>query len=97
MSKNQNKTYTEEFKLSSAKLVIESKQTVSQIASELGVSSSTLYGWVKKLTPQSGINSYSTIDTIQEENKLLRKELARAQQEREILKKAAAYFASETR
>ena len=94
---SKNKTYTEEFKLSSAKLVIESKQTVSQIASELGVSSSTLYGWVKKLTQQSGVNSYSTIDTIQEENKLLRKELARAQQEREILKKAAAYFASETR
>ena len=48
MSKRTNKSYSLEFKPSSAKLAAESDQSVSKIAKELGVHETTLYGWVKQ-------------------------------------------------
>lgn len=98
MSKVVRKFYPEEFKQSSAKLAAESAQSISQIARDLGISPTTLCGWVKKYYPHHSPNLSSTQPTtceLEAENKRLRKELHRAKQERDILKKAAAYFAGE--
>ena len=95
MSNRKTKKYTLEFKKSSAKLAATSEQTISQTARNLGVNVNTLHGWVNKYFPNGSIHQ-TPGDNLSEELKRLRKELAKVKQERDILKKAAAYFASET-
>lgn len=95
MSKRQTNHYSEEFKQSSAKLAIESGKPVSTIANELGICSSTLYGWIQKFSTNAKTQPSSLDNNLQIELKQLRKELARVKMERDILKKAAAYFANE--
>ncbi len=96
-NKRKAKSYTNEFKQSSAKLAAESKQSISQTARDLGVSITTLHGWVSKYYPNSNqsVNLTPSTDDAQAELKLLKKKLAKVTMERDILKKAAAYFASE--
>lgn len=92
MQKRKIKSYSLEFKQSSAKLAVESDQPISQTARELGVHEVTLHGWVKRFGPSVS----GTQEDPASEIKRLRKELLRVKQERDILKKAAAYFANET-
>jgi transposase len=88
------KTYTAEFKESAVKLAVESGQPMSQTARELGLSKDTLYGWVRQYQGkrQSGQESM-TSEHLYDELKRLRREVAILREERDILKKAAAYFA----
>jgi transposase len=97
MTKRKVTNYTTEFKESSAKLAAESEQSIVQTAKELGLNISTLHGWVRKYHPNNrhGLLPSSPPDEVQVEIKRLKKELTRVTQERDILKKAAAYFASE--
>lgn len=94
MSQSKAKIYSLEFKQSSAKLAAESNQSISQTAKELGVSAPALYGWISKYYPKHPATT--SVDDAQAELKRLKKELARVKQERDTLKKAAAYFANET-
>ena len=94
MSKRKVTSYTLEFKQSSAKLAAESEQPISMTAHELGVHESTLHGWVKRYACGHKKSNLAATAT-SEELKRVKKELARVKQERDILKKAAAYFASE--
>ncbi len=97
MSDLTKKTYSEDFKRSSAKLAKESDKPTAQIAKELGLQKSTLYSWVSRYYPtQKEQQAITKEEDLLIENKRLRKELLRAQQERDILKKATAYFANET-
>lgn len=96
MAKRVVKTYPLEFKQSSAKLAAESKQPISETAKALGVHVTTLHGWVKKFHPEPTQTDKPTdIKELHEAYKRLLQENARLKQERDILKKAAAYFASE--
>lgn len=103
MSKNQKNNYSLEFKISSAQLAVESDQPIAQTARDLGVNHNTLHGWIEKyseIPPNQliGSNMSSSNKAIYfEENKRLKKELALVKQERDLLKKAAAYFAKESR
>lgn len=94
MSKRTNKKYTLEFKQSSAKLAVTADQPIHQTAVNLGVSPATLYGWVKTYHPDSK-HSNTDASNIESELKQLKKDFARVKQERDILKKAVAYFASD--
>jgi len=94
MGKRKVNDYTLEFKQSSAKLAAESNQSITQTAKDLGVNVNTLHGWVGKYARDSKDNQSEL--NIHEELKRLKKENTRLKQERDILKKAAAYFASET-
>lgn len=96
MSNKKFKSYTLEFKQASAKLAAESEQSISETARELGVSVSTLHGWIQKHYP-SKKTAAPVLSDPHEEIKALKKELARVREERDILKKATAYFANETR
>jgi transposase len=95
MSERQKaKSYTAEFKESAVKLAVESGRPLAQTARDLGVSKDTLYGWVRqyrgKPQPvQEAVNS----EHLYEELKRLRREVSILKEERDILKKAAAYFA----
>jgi len=97
MSKREVKSYTLEFKQSSAKLALAADQPISQTARELGVHITTLHGWVGKYGGVLASKTGKPEDAAYEELKRLRKENIRLKQERDILKKAAAYFASETK
>lgn len=85
--------YSPEFKTQAILLVREAKRSASEVAKELGINVNTLYNWLNSLTDKSPKKPAN--DDIMAENKRLRKELAQAELERDILKKAAAYFAKE--
>jgi transposase len=94
--------YPSEFKREAVKLAQSSDRPTSQIAAELGIKANTLYNWVSiamkdKTTPTASTEPKSkhSYQDLERENKRLTKELKRAEMEREILKKAAAYFASQ--
>jgi transposase len=96
MTRRQVTHYPNEFKESSAKLAVKSKESVSQTAKNLGVHVATLHGWIKKYYPKTTSTSKpSSQNTSLEELKQLKKENARLREECDILKKAAAYFAKE--
>jgi transposase len=100
MSKNQKNNYPLEFKVSSAQLAIDSEQPVAQTARDLGINHNTLHGWIDKYSDSNQINQKNMSNNKAacfEENKRLKKELALVKQERDLLKKAAAYFAKESR
>jgi transposase len=89
--------YTSEFKESAVKLAIENDQSVSKTAEELGVNPNTLHTWISKYRgPQVQKAGQVNDEHLYDELKRLRKENKRLTEERDILKKAAAYFAKES-
>ena len=93
-STTKSNQYTPEFRASAVKLAIESDQPISQTADELGVNPNTLHNWISKHRQLHGLNNQPTIGTSPDDQiKLLRKENKRLREERDILKKATAYFA----
>ncbi len=94
--KKQN-SYTPEFKESAVKLAIESDQPVSKTADELGVNANTLHTWIGKYRgPQVQKAGPVREEHLYEELKRLRKDNKRLTEERDVLKKATAYFARES-
>ena len=90
MSETRTK-YDEEFKKNAVKLSYASPKSVKQIADDLGISDNRLYMWRKKYTADGD----KTITAVQDDElKKLRLELAELKIERDMLKKATAYFAS---
>lgn len=86
--------YPQQFKAEAVRLVSSSSKPVSEIARELGVSYESLRHWVKQSQIDDGQREGLTTDEHQELYKL-RREVNTLRQEREILKKAAAFFARE--
>jgi transposase len=96
MSKTKRARYTLEFKLEAVRLV-QGGQSIAAVAKVLGIAEQTLHNWVKaqaagELKAQAG----KGVSAEQMEISRLRAELARVKMERDILKKAAAYFAKES-
>ncbi|WP_103896956.1 transposase [Rickettsia fournieri] len=87
--------YPAEFKESAVKLAIEPKQPFTQTARELGITKSSLYNWVHKYSKPKEVMRDD--EHLYDELKRLKKELDKVIQERDLLKKAAAYFAKEFR
>jgi transposase len=90
--------YTREFKLSAVKLVNEQGYSVPEAARSLGVDAANVRNWVENLSTKSvedGGVVPSGEGALRAELRRLRKENARLLMEREILKKAAAFFAKE--
>lgn len=91
------RTFTDEFKQDAVRLIVDEKYTFSAAAKALGVGEQSLRQWHAKLAPKpEPCGDNATVDELREENKRLRRELRRAELEREILKKATAYFAKES-
>ena len=86
--------FTREFKVSAVKLVNEQGYTVPEAARSLGVDPNCVRGWAEKFGSEAGL-APSGEGALQAELKRLRKENARLLMEREILRKAAAFFAKE--
>ena len=90
--------FTREFKVSAAGLVNEQGYTIREAARSLGVDPASVRQWVAELSPPEAGEAPSgggEGGALRAENQRLRKENARLLMEREILKKAAAFFARE--
>lgn len=85
------KGYPEEFKIEAVKQVVDRGYSVSSVATRLDITTHSLYAWIKKCGPDSSTNKEQS--DAQAEIRRLQKELKRVTDERDILKKAAAYFA----
>jgi transposase len=90
------KRYTKEFKLEAVKLVTEQGYTQSEASESLGISYQNLSRWIGEVGAKNKEPKKLTkLSLEQEELVRLRKENKRLKMEREILKKAAAFFANE--
>ena len=91
------KFYSDDFRRDAVRLVTHEKYTFKAAATALNVSEQSVRAWYAKLAPQpSPCGDDATLDQLRDEIKRLRKQLQRAELEREILKKATAYFAKES-
>jgi len=78
------------------KQVIDRGYSVAEVSERLGVSSHSLYVWLRACGRSSSQLKADVFDALKRENARLKSELARSEEERAILKKAAAYFARES-
>ncbi len=88
-----SKRYTEEFKIEAIRQVTERGYSVAEVAQRLGTTTHSLYAWLKRFqepSPQQANKS-----DVEAELARLKSELRRVTEERDILKKAAKYFASQ--
>ena len=95
MSQPTTKKYSAEFKERAVKLAVESEQPIAQTARDLGVNENTLHTWIGKYHRVERQEKGVLDVHLYEELKRLRKENARLKEERDILTKAAAYFAQQ--
>ncbi len=94
----ERRKFTREFKLEAVKLIKERGVTVAQAARDLGVHGTVLRNWVKAFAddPQHAFPGHGQMKPEQLEIERLRREVTKLKAERDILKKAAAYFAKDS-
>jgi transposase len=96
---SKRRTYTPEFQQEAVRLVREEGFTFSKVGEDLGVNKTVIRDWCKKA--EAGVAPNPTAGampmSVEEELAKLRRENRILREEREILKKAAAFFAKETR
>ncbi len=88
------KRYTEEFRIEAVKQVTDRGHPVAEVASRLGVTTHSLYQWIKRYRVPPAEREVAQDQ--QTEMRCLKAELKRVNEERDALKKAAAYFAMTT-
>jgi len=97
--KTLKKTYTPELKEEAVKLVLAQGLSIEQAAARVSIPKGTLANWVaaaKRGPSAAAAPGSRSVAELEAENAKLRKELAEAKMERDIVKKAAAYFAQES-
>jgi len=95
--KQRRRRFSEEFKRDAVNLVVREGYSFAAAARAVQVSSKSLRGWYDKFAPQpEPCGEEATLEELKAENKRLRRQLRQAELEREILKKATAYFAKES-
>jgi len=100
MERIPKRVYTKEFKEEAAQLVLRDGLGQTEAARRLSISVKTLSNWVKLAQygkPLTVVSSRPPVSELEAEVSRLRRELAEMKQERDLLKKATAYFAKESR
>ena len=91
------RTFQEEFKRDAVSLVVNKGYSIKQAADAVGVAPRSIRDWLEKYAPEpEPCGDDATKGELANEIKLLRKKLQQAELERDILKKATAYFAKES-
>ena len=93
----QRKVSTPEFKLAAVKMITEQKLAVAEVARRLGVTENRLHDW-RKAVAEKGADAFpgsGHLTPVEEESRQLRADVKRLEVERDILKKAAAFFATQ--
>lgn len=88
------KRYTDEFKVEAVRQVTVQGHAPKDVAKRLGISAYSLYGWIRRLSKTP--TAQRADSQMEAENRRLKAELKRVTEERDILKKAAAYFAKQS-
>jgi transposase-like protein len=97
MTKRKRREYTKEFKADAVKLVKQGGRSAFRVARDLDLTESALRNWVKQAEIDAGKGPEGALNTAEkEELRKLRKENKQLIMEREILKKATAFFAKES-
>jgi transposase len=98
-AQGKRRNYTKEFKADAVGLVVEQGYSSAEVGRRLGVSENNVNRWVRQYRDKNESTSPDglTREQLEAELKRLRKENRRLEMEREILKKAAAFFASESK
>lgn len=98
-SKRPRRRFTVEFKSEAVRLLARSGRPLAQVARELGIDQQVLGNWKRQAERGAAAGSGRVADVFasEEENRRLRRELARVTEERDILKKATAFFANQNR
>jgi transposase len=90
--------YSDDFRREAVRLLAEAGKPLKQIARELGVDPATLRLWRRQFAVRRSASApRDKVPLLEEENRRLRRENARLLEEREILKKATAFFAKDAR
>jgi transposase-like protein len=96
MAKRKRRAFTEEFKAQTVRLVRDSGKSIGVLARELDLGETVLRKWVRQAEVDAGRGRAGALTTEErEEVTRLRREVRTLRMEREILKKAAAFFAKE--
>ena len=96
-AKRTRRSFTEDYKTGAVRLVLDEGKTVAGVARDLGLTESSLRNWVEHSRADRTKGKTGLTTAEREELVRLRKELRIVQEEREILKKAAAFFAKQSR
>lgn len=88
--------YPPEFRAEAVRLYRNSDRSLKQVSEDLGISTESLRSWLKQTDLDAGVRSDGLTTDEREELRKLRRENRVLKEEREILKKAAAFFAQET-
>ena len=83
--------FTDDFKIDAIKQITERGHSVADVSKRLGVSTHSLYAWMKRFSKPSAVVEDAF------EIRRLKRELARVTEERDILKKATVYFARDAK
>lgn len=100
MEKLPKRVYTKEFKEQAAQLVVRDGLGLTEAARRLSISVKTLANWVAAAKHGKRVSASAArkpVTELEAENARLRRELSEMKMERDLLKKATAYFAKETR
>jgi transposase len=95
--KRARRSFTEEFKAGAVELVLDKGKTVAQVARNLDLTQSALGSWVKRARADRTKGKTGLTTAEREELARLRREVRELKMERDILKKAAAFFAKESK
>ena len=96
-AKKPRRRHSDEFKAGAVRLVLKEKRPAAQVARDLGVAESMVHNWVRQAKVDAGDGPAGALTTAEkEELSRLRKEVRELRIERDILKKAAAFFAKES-
>ena len=90
-----NQRYTPETKDEAARQIVDRGYSVADVSKRLDVSAHSLYKWVKAIKPDKTEEQAAALIEAKSEVLKLRAQLRRTEEERDILKKAARYFARE--
>ena len=98
MSKRKRRSFTKEYKAEVVRLIRKSGKTVRAVSRELGLTETAVRRWVEQAEIDSGGGPAGALTTAErEELAQLRKRVKTLEMEREILKKATAFFAKESK
>jgi transposase len=95
--KRARRNFTEEFKAGAVRLVLDEGKTIAQVARDLDLTASALGGWVERARADRSGGKTGLTSEERAELARLRKENRELRMERELLKKAAAFFAKESK
>jgi transposase len=100
VGRRERRTFSAEFKAEAVRLMTERRAaggTLAQVSRELDVRADQLRAWARQARERIGSEAAVPGETLEQENRRLRRELAVARQEQAFAKKVAAYFAKESR